>query len=118
MLRRVTISLALGLGITAALTSSSVLLSRLMPYRDLPMMPKPFFIYALSPGIAAADIIDSSRTWVMELVFWIANALFYATGVLVLHALFCMLWQGSSAIFESASAFTAKRILRYDGKFV
>jgi hypothetical protein len=64
-----------------------------MPYRDLPMMPKPFFMYALLPAMLAAGIIDSPHTWIIYSVFWIPNTLSYAAGVLLLHAFFYMLWQ-------------------------
>jgi hypothetical protein len=80
MMRRIAVSLVGGLGITAALTYFSAVFVRLMPYRDLPMMPKPFFLFALFPGMLAAESIES-HLWIRASVFWIANALAYAIGV-------------------------------------
>ena len=79
-MRRIAVSLIGGLGVTAALTIVSAVFVRLMPYRDLPMMPKPFFLFALLPGILAAESVESHR-WIRASVFWIANALAYAIGV-------------------------------------
>src|SRR5438270_8762647 len=80
MMRRIAVSLIGGLGITAALTLVSAVFVRFMPYRDLPMMPNPFLLFALFPGILAAESIASHR-WISASVFWIANALAYAIGV-------------------------------------
>jgi hypothetical protein len=80
MMRRIAVSLIGGLGITAALTLVSAIFVRLMPYRDLPMMLKPFFLFTLLPGILAAESIESHR-WISASVFWIANALAYGIGV-------------------------------------
>ena len=79
-MRRIAISLVAGLGITAALTLASGVFVRLAPYRDLPMMPKPFFLFALAPGILTAESIDAHRL-IRESVFWIANAVAYAIGL-------------------------------------
>src|SRR5438309_3550024 len=65
MKRRIGISLLLGLSITLALTFLSALAVRLFPYRDLPMMPKPFFLFALSPGLIAGECF--AHGWTTEL---------------------------------------------------
>ena len=86
MTRRVVVSLVGGFGITAGLGLLSALSIKFMPYRDLPMMPKPFFLFALSPGVITAELIDGPR-WIHEGVFWTANMLAYAIGVFAFSTL-------------------------------
>jgi hypothetical protein len=61
---------------------------RLFPYRDLPMMPKPFFLYALAPGILAGELIRHG--WLRGVAFFLANSLVYAVAAFsvsaVIHA--------------------------------
>ena len=65
-----------GLSITLALSFLSQLAIRLFPYKDLPMMPKPFFLYALSPGFIVGEWF--SHGWVSESLFFLTNAIAYA----------------------------------------
>ena len=76
MKRRIGISLLLGLSITLALTFLSALAVRLFPYRDLPMMPKPFFLFALSPGLIAGECF--AHGWTSESAFFLTNTMAYA----------------------------------------
>jgi hypothetical protein len=76
MKRRIGISLLWGLGTTLTLTIFSILAVRLFPYKDLPMMPKPFFLYALAPGIIAGEWL--AHAWARESVFFLTNSLAYA----------------------------------------
>ena len=80
-MRSITISLLGGLTITGALAFCSALFIHYLPYRDLPMMPKPFFLYALSPGIFASELIESRHRWMHESAFWMTNVLAYAIVV-------------------------------------
>jgi hypothetical protein len=80
MIRRVVVSLVGGFGVTAGLELLSALSTKFMPYRDLPMMPKPFFLFALFPGLITAELIDGPR-WLQESVFWTVNMLAYAMVV-------------------------------------
>ena len=96
MMRRIAVSLIGGLGITAALTLASAVLFRLMPYRDLPMMPKPFFLVTLLPGILAAESIESQR-WISASVFWIANVLAHGIGVFAFDTM-RRLWKSGKPI--------------------
>ncbi len=80
MTRRVVVSLVGGFGITAGLVLLSDLFVKFMRYRDLPMMPKPFFLFALFPGLITSELIDGPR-WLHEGVFWTANTLAYAIAV-------------------------------------
>ena len=56
------------------------------PYRDLPMMPKPFFLIALLPGYLAGEQFDDPRT--QNAVFYLANILVYSTLFFCLVGLF------------------------------
>jgi hypothetical protein len=73
--RLISISLILGFGLTMALRLLSDLAIRLFPYRDLPMMPKPFFLFALLPGFYAAEQFTSR--WMQESAFYITNSAVY-----------------------------------------
>jgi len=86
--RRIGISLLSGISITLALTFVSTLAIRLFPYRDKPMMPKPFFLFALAPGIITAE--QFAHGWVQDAVFFLTNSAVYAVVsfcvVAVIHA--------------------------------
>ena len=86
--RRVAICLLSGLSITLALTFLSTLVIRLFPYKDLPMMPKPVFLYALAPGIIAGEWF--AHGWIQESVFFVTNSVVYAIAafgiIAVIHA--------------------------------
>jgi hypothetical protein len=86
--RRVAISLLWGLSTTLVLTVLSTLSVRLFPYKDLPMMPKPFFLFALAPGIIAGEWF--AQGWMRESVFLVTNSLVYAVAafcvIAVIHA--------------------------------
>lgn len=86
MKRRILLSLACGLMLTVALSLLSLLAIRLFPYRDLPMMPKPFFLYALAPGILAGEIF-SGAPWVRAVMFFGINSAVYALAVLCVIAI-------------------------------
>jgi hypothetical protein len=90
MIRRIAISLVGGISITGALTALSYLFIRLLPYRDKPMMPKPFFLYALLPGTAAAESIEG-HSWIRVSVFVITNSLTYACVLGMLLGTICYL---------------------------
>jgi hypothetical protein len=87
MVRRIAISLFAGFCITATLTLGSDLFIWLMPYRDKPFMPKPFFLYLLAPGIAAAELVDGVK-WISLTIYVMANSIAYA---LILRSL-GLLW--------------------------
>jgi hypothetical protein len=72
------LSLGCGLAITVALLFISNLTIRLFPYRDLPMMPKPFFLYALAPGIIAGEVL--AHGWIQGFVFFLTNSVVYAVA--------------------------------------
>ena len=84
MKQRVGVSLLCGLCATAVLTVLSMLAIRLFPYRDLPMMPKPFFLYALAPGILAGELIGHG--WLRGAAFFLANSLVYAVAAFCVSA--------------------------------
>jgi hypothetical protein len=67
-----------------ALTVLSMLAIRLFPYRDLPMMPKPFFLYALAPGILAEELIGHG--WLRGVAFFLGNSLVYAVAAFCVSA--------------------------------
>ena len=52
------------------------------------MMPKPFFLYALAPGILAGELIGHG--WLRGVAFFLANSLVYAVAAFsvsaVIHA--------------------------------
>ena len=81
MKRRIEFSILCGLGITSALFLSSILAVRLFPYRDLPIMPKPFFVYTLLPGIIAAEWLSHGWTIEGRLLFFLTNSIVYALAV-------------------------------------
>jgi len=83
--KRIGISLLLGVAVTLALCVLSRLAIRLFPYRDLPMMPKPFFLYALAPGIVVGEQLEPG--WIHEFAFYLANCLAYAVAAFCLIAL-------------------------------
>lgn len=85
MKRCIEISFLCGLGITLALSFLSLLAVRLFPYRDLPMMPKPFFVFALLPGFIAGEWF--SHDWMRELLFYLTNSIVYGFAVFCLIAL-------------------------------
>ena len=76
MERRIEISFLCGLSITLALSFLSELAVRLFPYRDLPMMPKPFFVCALLPGFIVGEWLPFR--WIGEFVFFVTNSIAYA----------------------------------------
>ena len=76
--RRICISLLSGLSTTLVLTFLPTLVIRVFPYRDLPMMPKPFFLYALPPGIIAGEWF--AHGWIQESVFLLTNSVVYAVA--------------------------------------
>jgi hypothetical protein len=86
--RRIAISVLWGLSTTLALTVLSTLAVRLFPYKDLPMMPKPFFLFALAPGIIAGEWLNHG--WMRESAFFLTNSLVYAVAafcvIAVIHA--------------------------------
>jgi len=83
MRRRVVLYLIGGLGITLILTAASMFVSWLIPYRDKPMIPKPFFLYALAPGQLAAEVIEASYS--IRLGTYLAvNSLAYGIGIFFL----------------------------------
>ncbi len=86
MKRRIMISVLGGFAITAVLGLLSAASMRFFPYRDLPMMPKPFFVFALSPGLMTTKLIGGPH-WIHEGVFWSANIVVYAIGVYAVDAL-------------------------------
>src|SRR5215469_15232880 len=62
-----------GSALVGSLYALSCLVSRWFPYRDLPSMPKPLFLYALLPGFLAAGAFDNK--WVSIAAFFLANSL-------------------------------------------
>ena len=80
MRRRILLSLVWGLAVTASLVFLSRLAIRFFPYTDKPMMPKPFFEYALAPGMIASGAVGGGG-WIEEVTFLVANAIFYAVVV-------------------------------------
>ena len=78
---RLEISLLCGACITATLTLLSSSAIRLFPYRDLPMMPKPFFLFTLMPGIIFGELFLG---WLRAVAFYVANSAAY--GLLVFGA--------------------------------
>jgi hypothetical protein len=72
-----------GFAITVVLTILSYTFVRLAPYRDKPMTPKPFFLYALSFGIFAAEAGDFNR-WIRLTVYLLTNSLIYGFGLFIL----------------------------------
>lgn len=78
--RHIEISLLCGISITFVLTTLSALAIRWFPYRDLPMMPKPFFMYALLPGAMFAELFSSYR-WIALAAFVVGNSVAYGLPV-------------------------------------
>ena len=72
---RIGVSLLCAVCITATLTLLSSSAIHLFPYRDLPMMPKPFFLVALMPGIVFGELFSG---WLQPAVFYVANSAAYA----------------------------------------
>jgi hypothetical protein len=58
---------------------------RLFPYRDLPMMPKPFFLYALAPGVLVTELVDHG--WSRGVLFFVTNSLAYAVAAFCVIAI-------------------------------
>jgi hypothetical protein len=77
--------LLLGVTTTLVLSFLSQLAIRLFPYRDLPMMPKPFFLCALAPGFIVAEQFE--RGWMQGFVFYGTNSLVYAVAIFCVAAL-------------------------------
>jgi hypothetical protein len=73
--RHVEISFLCGIGITLTLTFLSGVAAHLFSYRDLPMMPKVLFVYALAPGALFGELFSG---WTGRGVFYIANSAVYA----------------------------------------
>ena len=86
--RHLFVSLLSGLSTTLVLTVLSTFAIRLFPHRDLPMMPKPFFLYALAPGIIVGEWF--AHGWIQESIFFLTNSLAYAVAafcvIAVIHA--------------------------------
>lgn len=76
MKRSLVVSALSGMSITLLLTFLSTLGGRYFPYQDLPMMPRPFFLYALSPGIMAGEPFQS--VWISGMAFFLVNSIVYA----------------------------------------
>jgi hypothetical protein len=74
-----------GAVITTVLLITQILVMQHMPYRDLPMMPKPIFIALLLPGVAATEVLDSAPDWIETSGFLIANVLAYAVVIAVIR---------------------------------
>ena len=49
------------------------------------MMPKPFFLYALAPGIIVGEWFE--RGWIQESAFYLTNSLAYAVAAFSVIAL-------------------------------
>ena len=86
-MRRIVISLIGGIVITGSLALASALFIHYRPYRDLPMMPRPFFLIALSPGVIASHIFHFRNRHVANAIFWSGNVITYALAVFCLPAL-------------------------------
>lgn len=56
---------------------------RWFPYHDQPMIPKPFFLFALFPGYLAGEQFDDPR--IGGAVFYLANVLTYSTLFFLIH---------------------------------
>ena len=76
MKRSLIVALLSGCLLTLLLTFLSTLAIYGFPYKDLPTMPRPFFLYALAPGIVAGEPFES--VWVSGLAFLLVNSLVYA----------------------------------------
>lgn len=100
-MRRVLISLIGGVVITGSLCLASAFFIHGHPYRDLPMMPRPFFLFALSPGVIVGEIFHFQTYWIHEAIFWAGNVLAYSLVVYSLPALV-------RAILRDAHDFSAR----------
>ena len=69
-------ALLYGCVVTLLLTFLSTIALYRFPYADLPMMPKPFFLCALAPGIMAGEPFQS--VWMSGLAFFLVNSVVYA----------------------------------------
>jgi len=85
MKRRLVICAIVGVCLTATLSVLSSQISRLFPYRDLPMIPKPFFIFALFPGFIVGELFAPG--WAGGSAFFLTNALAYSTAVFAVGAI-------------------------------
>ena len=83
--RTIILSLVWGFGLTLALSTLSRLAVQVAPYRDLPTMPKPFFLYALLPGIIVGEVFTPK--WAQTLAFFFTNTGIYSIAVLSIRAL-------------------------------
>ena len=61
---------------TLLLTFLSTVALYRFPDTDLPLMPKPFFLYALAPGIIAGEPFAS--VWMSGVAFFLVNSIVYA----------------------------------------
>ena len=82
-----------GFLVTVVLSLSSILAIRFVPYGDLPMMPKPFFIYTLAPGLIATEFLNVHGLW-RSLTFVTANTLAYAIAFWVFTRIWAD-WMGA-----------------------
>ncbi|HKS76683.1 MAG TPA: hypothetical protein VJQ82_25940 [Terriglobales bacterium] len=69
-------ALLYGCLLTLLLTFLSTVALYKFPDIDLPLMPKPFFLYALAPGIVAGEPFAS--IWMSGLAFILVNTIVYA----------------------------------------
>lgn len=94
-----TIAIALGSAVCASalvvsLDKLSQFFIRRFPYHDLPMMPKPFFLFALFPGYLAGEQFDDPR---------FQNAAFYLANVLVYSFLFFFIQRFVASVLHDHS---------------
>jgi len=75
-------STTFGFGVVGGLYVCTRLMSRVHPYRDLPFMPKPLFVYALLPGFVAAE--PFKNRWIEATAFLLANVLLYSLAAFFL----------------------------------
>jgi hypothetical protein len=85
MKKRIELSILIGFGITLSLSLLSRLAIRFFPYHDKPMMPKPFFLYALSPGLMVGELY-AQYGWVSEALFFLVNAIAYSLITILVMA--------------------------------
>lgn len=84
VMQRIEASFFSGLGISLTLSIMAEVAVRLLPYRDKPMMPKLFFVEALSPGLLVWSWFSFGSV-VGHFSYFLTNAIF--CGV----PLFCMI---------------------------
>lgn len=77
----------MGFVISLLLSVLSQLAIRMMPYRDLPMMPKPFFLFTLLPGFIVANTLPLHYPWLRYAVFISVNGIVFSLATFLLLAL-------------------------------